>query len=100
MPRPRRAPLTEMQKLAKAIGDDGESIIQELEASDAEGLDKRIAVSTESMADTKRKLNETPEYIQVKNDKKLLESGLREVNKRQNAIIKVCLQMRRDRGLA
>ena len=100
MGRPRKAPETELQKLAKKIGDDGEDIIKELEAADTEGLNKREAQAAQSISDATVELNDHPEYKQAKEDAKLLSSGLREVKKRQNAIIKVCLQLRKDRGAA
>ena len=100
MGRPRKEPLTEMQKLAKKIGSDGEDVLRELEAADTEELNKRIAQSSQAISDTKEELNKNAEYIQAKEDLKLLSSGFREVKQRQNAIIKVCLQLRKDRGVA
>jgi predicted translin family RNA/ssDNA-binding protein len=98
MARPRKEPLTENQKIAKAIGPDAEDILKELEAADTEELNKRIAQASQAISDTKEELNQNPEYVQAKEDVKLLSSGLSEVKKRQNAIIKVCLNLRRDRG--
>ena len=95
-----KGPLTEMQKLAKKIGSDGEDIVSELESFDVEGLEKRIAQSAQSISETTAQLKANPEYEQIVNDKKLLESGLKKVKQRQNAIIKVCLQLRKDRGVA
>lgn len=100
MARPRKEPLTELQKIAKKIGDDGEDVLRELEAADTEELNKRIAQSSQAIHDTVAELNKNTEYAAAKNDVKLLSSGLREVKKRQNAIIKICLQLRSDRGVA
>lgn len=100
MGRPRKEPLSEMEKLAKAIGDDGKDVLRDLEAADPEELNKRIAQSTQAISDTLSELKENPEYSQAKDDVKLLSSGLREVKKRQNAIIKICVQLRKDRGVA
>ncbi len=100
MGRPRKEPLTENQKIAKAIGPDAEEILRELEAADTEELNKRIAQASQAISDTKDELNKNPEYVQAKEDVKLLSSGFREVKQRQNAIIKVCLNLRRDRGVA
>lgn len=99
-PRKNSEPLSEMQKLAKAIGSDGEDILKELEASDVEALNKRIAQANHAISDTKAELDQNAEYVQSKENVKLLSSGLKEVRKRQNAIIKVCLQLRKDRGEA
>jgi len=100
MGRPKKEPLTELQKIAKAIGSDGEDVLRELEAADDEGLNKRVTQASQAISDTKEELNKNLEYTQAKEDVKLLSSGFREVKKRQNAIIKVCLQLRRDRGVA
>lgn len=100
MGRPRKEPLTELQKIAKAIGTDAEDVLKELEAADTEELNKRVTQASQAISDTKEELNQNPEYMESKDNVKLLSSGLREVKKRQNAIIKVCLQLRRDRGLA
>lgn len=99
MARPKKAPLTPLQKIAKKIGSDGEAIIAELEALDTEGLNQRVAQSSQSIHDTFADLNkEGSKYVEAKEDVKLLSSGYREVKKRQNAIISVCLQLRKDRG--
>lgn len=91
MGRPRKAPETELQKLAKKIGDDGEDIVRELEAADAEGLNKRVAQAAQAISDTVAELKEHPEYIQAKEDVKLLSSGLREVKSVKTLLLKfVC----------
>ena len=100
MGRPRKEPKSDLEKLAEKIGSDGAEIIAELESAYVESLNKRVVQATEAINDTAAKLKEHPEYIQAKEDLKLLSSGLREVKKRQNAIIKVCLQIRKDRGEA
>jgi len=100
MGRPKKEPLTELQKIAKKIGTDAEDVLKELEAMDAEGLNKRVAQASQAIHDTSTELKENPEYIKAKDDVKLLSSGLKEVKGRQNAIIKVCLQLRKDRGEA
>lgn len=98
MGRPKKAPLTEMQKLAKKIGDDGEDVLKELEAMDVADLNKRIAQSNQAISDTKAELDENDDYVHAKADVKLLSSGLREVKKRQNAIIAVAVKLRKDKG--
>ena len=98
MARPKKAPLTEMQKIAKKIGDDGESIIAELEAMEVVDLNKRISQATQSISDTKKELDQNEEYVSAREDVKLLSSGFREVKKRQGAIIAVCIQLRKDKG--
>lgn len=100
MARPKKAPLTEMQKIAKKIGPDGEAIIAELEAMEVVDLNKRIAQANQSISDTKAELNLNEEYTSAKEDVKFLSSGFNEVKKRQGAIIAVAVQLRKDKGAA
>ena len=98
MGRPRKEPLTPLQKIAKNIGPDAEEILKELEAADTEGLNKRIAQSSQSIKEAKEELESNPNYVKVCEDKKALSGGLKDVKKRQNAIIAVCLNLRQERG--
>ena len=98
MGRPRKEPLTELQKIAKKIGPDAEDVLKELEAMEVADLNKRIASASQAISDTKAELNENEEYTQAKEDVKLLSSGFREVKTRQNAIIAVAVQLRKDKG--
>lgn len=100
MGRPRKAPLTEMQKLAKKIGPDAEDVLKELEAMDVSDLNRRIAQANQAISETKAELNENQAYTEAKETAKLLSSGFREVKQRQNAIIAVAVQLRKDRGEA
>ncbi len=93
-----KEPLSEMEKLAKKIGPDGEEIISQLEAMDVTDLNKRIAQANQAISDTKAELDENDNYVKAKETAKLLSSGFREVKKRQNAIIAVAVQMRKDKG--
>lgn len=98
MGRPRNAPLTDLQKIARKIGDDGEDILRELEAMDTPSLEKRIAQANQSIAVIKAELDKNENYVSAKGTVSLLGSGLREVKKRQNAIISVAVKLRQDRG--
>jgi uncharacterized small protein (DUF1192 family) len=98
MARPKKQELTPMQKLAKKIGDDGEDVLALLESMSVADLNKRIAQANAAISDTKAELDRNTEYTAAKNDVKLLSSGLREVRKRQNAIIAVSVQLRKDKG--
>ena len=98
MGRPRKEPLTEMQKLAKKIGPDSEEVLAELEAMDLADLNKRIAQANQAISETKAELDANEEYMKAKNDVKLLSSGFREVKTRQNAIIAVAVKLRKDKG--
>ncbi len=100
MGRPRKnvEPLSDLQKMAKKIGDDWEDMLKELEAMDVVSLNKRIAQANQAISDTKAELNTNPAYTEAKETTKLLGSGLREVRKRQNAVIAVSVQLRKDKG--
>jgi ribosomal protein L15 len=93
-----KAPLTDMQKLMKKIGSDGEEVVAELEAADVEALNKRIAQANQAISDTKAELEENDAYVQARDAVKLLGSGLAEVKKRQNAIIAVAIAFRKEKG--
>ena len=96
----KKEPLTELQKIAKKIGPDAEDVLAELEAMDVPGLNKRIAQANAAISDTKEELDNNPAYQQVLADKKLLGSGFKEVKARQNAIIAISVQLRKDKGEA
>lgn len=98
MGRPRKEPLTEMQKLAKKIGTDAEDVLKELEAMEVVDLNKRIAQANQAISETKSELDKNEAYTEAKDTAKLLSSGFREVKARQNAIIAVCVQLRKDKG--
>lgn len=100
MGRPKKAPLTENQKLAKKIGPDAEEVLAELEAMDVPNLNKRIAQANQAISDTKAELNENEKYEMAKNDVKLLSSSFREVKGRQSAIIAIAVKLRKEKGAA
>ncbi len=95
-----KEPLSELEKIAKKIGPDGEEVVRELEAMDLPDLNKRIAQANQAISDVKAELDENQEYTSAKEVTKLLGSGLREVKKRQNAIIAVAVRLRKDKGAA
>ena len=98
MARQRKAPLTEMQKLAKKIGPDGEERLAELEAMDVAELNKRVAQAHQAISETKVELDKNEEHTKAKGTVKLLSSGYREVKNRQSAIIAIAIKLRQDKG--
>jgi hypothetical protein len=100
MKRGRKGPLSEMEKLAKKIGTDGEDVLKELESMDLPDLNKRIAQANQAISETKAELDENEKYTEAKNVTKLLGSGFREVKKRQSAIIAVAVKLRKEKGAA
>jgi len=98
MKKHRKEPLSEMQKMAKKIGTDGEDVLKELEAMTVPEINKRIAQANQAISETKEELEANPKYVEAKNDVKLLSSGLREVKTRQNAIIAIAVKLRQEKG--
>lgn len=98
MGRPRKEPQSELEKLATKIGSDGEDVVRELEGMSVEDLNRRIAQANQAIAEAKSELDQNENYTKAKENVKLLSSGMREVRKRQNAIIAVAVQFRRDKG--
>lgn len=96
--------LTEIQKMAKKIGDDWADRLVELEAMPVEDLNKRIAQANQAIGDMKTELEadlpngDKSPYMKAKLNLKYLNEPLSETKKRQNAIINVAVQLRRDRG--
>ena len=54
--------------------------------------------ATKSIKQAKEELDATQEYQQLKADKSDLEGGLRDVKKRQNAIIQYSLHLMEEKG--
>ena len=100
MARIKKAPLTEMEKLAKKIGDDGQDVLRELEAADTEELNRRVTQSSQAIHDSLAELQANENYKSLSEDLKVLKSGHSGVKKRQGAIIKIALSLRKDRGVA
>jgi uncharacterized small protein (DUF1192 family) len=98
MGRPKKQPLSEMQKMAKKIGTDGEDVLRELEGMSVPEINKRIAQANQAISETKEELEANDKYTAAKNDVKLLSSGFREVKARQNAIIGVAVKLRQEKG--
>lgn len=94
----KKEPLSEMQKMAKKIGTDGEDVLRELEGMAVPEINKRIAQANQAIAETKSELEANDAYASAKNDCKLLSSGFREVKARQNAIIAVAVKLRQEKG--
>ena len=86
----------QLKKLTKILGED---TINTLHAMSAEELETAIVLATQEVQNTKEELEANPKYIQVKEDKALLESGLKEVKKINNARIQVAVALLNERGV-
>jgi hypothetical protein len=99
-PRKQKVPLSPLESIAQKIGDDWADVLSTLEAADSAELKNRVTQASQAIHDAQEELNENGAYLKAKEDCKVLSQGLKEVRKRQNGIIKVCLQLRKDRGEA
>lgn len=80
-------------KLDKVIKILGSDLQQELESASKEALEKRIINAEQGMQTVKEELENNQKYQELKENKKAMESGLKEVNKFQRAIIAYALTM-------
>lgn len=87
-----------MSKLEKAYEKLGEQTIKELGEMDVPTLKKRIVDANDSMRLAAKELEDNTAYQELKENKSAMESGMREVNSRQNAVILVALSMIEDAG--
>lgn len=103
-PKKNKVELSPLQKLALKIGTDGADVLLELEAADVETLNKRIAQANQAITETKEALEEDlpsgekSPYMRAKEQAKEYSADFRDVKKRQNAIIAVAVQLRKDKG--
>lgn len=87
-----------MTKVERAMDKLSSDDVKELEAMPPEQLSSRIVAANEAMRQVAEELDNNSAYQRVKEDKAALEAGKKEVNKRQKAIIEVCLHLRNERG--
>lgn len=86
------------KKLAKIEKELGKEFMAELEAQDVSGLHARIVNAESAMKVASDELEANENYQRLKEDLKLLSQGLREVNKRQKAIIEYVLSLLEGKG--
>ncbi len=100
----KKEPLSPLQQLAQKIGTDGSDRLLEMEGMSVEELNKRIAEANQAISETKDALEadlpngEKNEYMKAKALAKELSADFREVKKRQNAIIAVAVEIRKEKG--
>ena len=80
-------------KLEKAIKVVGNETVSELEALSETELKQRIVGANEAIRAVCAELEANEKYQEIKESKKALESGRREVTTRQNAIIQIALNL-------
>lgn len=86
---------SQLEKIEKILGIE---TVKELEALDTLKVEDRIVAANQAMQLVEDELEANPKYQEIKENLKALQSGKREVNKRQKAVIKYCLHLIEDRG--
>lgn len=86
-----------LAKIEKALGQDK---MIELERNSVDQMRDAIVDSEYAIREAINELEANPKYLELKESLKALSEGLREVKKRQNAIIQYCLSILEDRGNA
>lgn len=76
-------------KFQKILGE----TIKELESKSVDELKQEIILSNYSIKDAIDELEANPKYLELKENLKAITEGLREVKKRQNAIIQYSLHL-------
>ena len=81
------------KKLDKAKDTIGPDTLTELEALSPDQLKSKITEASEAMRKVAQELDDNPKYQDLKENLKALSEGKRETNRRQNAVILVCLSL-------
>jgi len=76
----------------------GKETMSELEALDVSMLKDHIVASEHAIMEAQRELEANPKYQEIKESLKALSEGLRDVKKRQNAMIRYNLSLLEDKG--
>lgn len=82
-------------KIEKVLG---KETLSELEAMSVEVLKDHVVAAEHAIYETIRELEANPVYQQHKDSIKALSEGLRDVKKRQKAIIEYALSLLQDKG--
>ena len=88
-----------MTKVEKAMNQLSSDDVRDLEALSSEALSAKIADASEAMRQVTQELEDNGAYQELKANKTAMEVGKKEVNKRQKAIIEVCLHLRKEKGI-
>lgn len=78
----------------------GKATIEELDKFSEADLKKRVVEANQAMKQVADELEANEKYQELKRSKSALEQGKKDVNARQNAIIKYCLHLLEEKGKA
>lgn len=85
-------------KLDKAYKNLDAETIAEIEGLTEESLKSRITQANQAMQQVSDELDANDQYQELLESKKAMEEGKKEVNKRQNSVITVCLSVLAGQG--
>jgi hypothetical protein len=84
-----------LARIEKALGSD---TLGELESMPSDALKDKIVSAEHAIMEAIRELEANPKYQELKESLKAISAGLKEVKKRQNAIIQYSLSLLEDKG--
>lgn len=84
-----------LEKIVKILGKD---VIGDLDAMPVDVLKDHLVFSEHSIMEATRELDANPKFQEIKQSLKDLSEGLREVKKRQNALIQYILHRLEESG--
>lgn len=90
-----RGPKTPYEKLQSVLGKD---TVKEMEAMSEEELKQIVVTATKAMQEVVDELEKNEAYQEIKSKKTALESGKKEVDKRQKARIKLSFHLLEAKG--
>jgi len=83
------------EKITKTLG---EQLVNETRTLSADQLESVIVTATQEIEETKAELEDNPKYQLIKEDLKVLRSGLSEVKKINNARIQLAVLLLSERS--
>lgn len=83
-----------LSRFQKILGE----TIQELDAQDTDALKQSIVRADQSIKQASDELEANPKFQELKESLKAVSEGLREVKKRQNAIVQYSLHLIEEKG--
>lgn len=86
----------QLKKVTKILGEDAINVVNSMSS---EELEFTIVQATKEVQSAKEELEANPKYVQIKEDKALLESGLKELRKLNNAKIQLAVSVLAQRGV-
>jgi DNA polymerase III delta prime subunit len=84
-----------LEKIEKALGVE---TVRELEALNSEELKAKLVVAEQAIKGAIDELEANEEYQDLKESVKAMQAGMRDVKKRQNAIIQLSLHLMESKG--